>query len=814
MSAKWQRSKRWDDEFFPPWAWPAKALLRAFSSISLAVVLLSFVLLYGVLASIPIGLLAQIPTWLIIVGTLLATKAAFLGVALLLVRRGLLGSRRSVRFAATFGVILVVGAGAIALWLEFIWPALRHDPISGRGIQLFPAFVESYKATTLRRLPAFEMTEGEFYAWWPLRLVLFLFVANMITATVRRIEFKFVNLGVLTVHTGIIILTLGSIHYQNLKEEGDVLLLASSTPNTPGPAVAQFMDRTKPALWAKLDDRGWSAMPIQGLPRYNEYGADIGARAFDLDLPDIPPVNGDDPLDLRIIGFGSYVEMHDGWTPQLTAPDNVRAAPLVDLEIISSIPDDDGVSEPRVVAELHLPSSSPVDRAIDIGGALNVEHVPQDDRRWAWLDVELPEETLFALATPDGNGGFSATPVAPGAVVQSGDYSIRVRSIHPTPPFPIITPGYEGATSSVAILDVTGSDGETFERWVFHRYPELNQDIHGTRDDGRPNRTPADPSLQIGLIDANMMQVFVRPGEALVRLPGGSVERFKKLEPGATVPLAPMVSLRMAETWAHAERVERPIVVPAVDRQKDFVGTHDRAAVQIELSDSSGWRETVWLPFSRFMNVAMGTDRTIELPDGRSLQLAFSRAPRPLPGMTMQLVDFEMVPYPHSDIPRDYMSKVRVHDGVRQDSYTQVTRLNRPLIHRVPYRWDDERPAVANLLATIVNVIAPNRYKFSQAGWDAEGWRETAALAAAGQQDRPRASFTILGVGNNPGIHIIALGGVLVCLGTPWAFYVKPWLLRRKRDRLKSEHAARLETVASSASAVAIDTPELVRTSS
>jgi hypothetical protein len=48
------------------------------------------------------------------------------------------------------------------------------------------------------------------------------------------------------------------------------------------------------------------------------------------------------------------------------------------------------------------------------------------------------------------------------------------------------------------------------------------------------------------------------------------------------------------------------------------------------------------------------------------------------------------------------------------------------------------------------------------------------------------ARFTILGVGNQPGIHIIAAGGILMAVGTPWAFYVKPWLVRRRRDRLKA----------------------------
>jgi hypothetical protein len=40
-------------------------------------------------------------------------------------------------------------------------------------------------------------------------------------------------------------------------------------------------------------------------------------------------------------------------------------------------------------------------------------------------------------------------------------------------------------------------------------------------------------------------------------------------------------------------------------------------------------------------------------------------------------------------------------------------------------------------------------------------------------------------VGNNPGIHVIAFGGILMGMGIPWAFYVKPWLVQREKKRLQ-----------------------------
>jgi hypothetical protein len=57
-----------------------------------------------------------------------------------------------------------------------------------------------------------------------------------------------------------------------------------------------------------------------------------------------------------------------------------------------------------------------------------------------------------------------------------------------------------------------------------------------------------------------------------------------------------------------------------------------------------------------------------------------------------------------------------------------------------------------------------------------------------GLLDKPRVSFTILGVGNNPGIHVIAFGSILISLGIPWAFYFKPYLVRKEKQRLAELH--------------------------
>ena len=133
MSRKWQETKRRDDEFFPSWAWPVKKLLRAFSSISLAVTLLGFVGLYAVLASIPIGLLATIPTYLLVAITLFAPLAGVAVVVLVGTTRLLPGISRANRFVIRFVLLITLGAGVVSLWATYAYPPMRYDAGTGTG---------------------------------------------------------------------------------------------------------------------------------------------------------------------------------------------------------------------------------------------------------------------------------------------------------------------------------------------------------------------------------------------------------------------------------------------------------------------------------------------------------------------------------------------------------------------------------------------------------------------------------------------------------------------------------------------------------
>jgi len=832
-------------------------LLRLFSSVWLGVGLLCCVALYAVLASVPIGLLAKIPTLLVVGATLVLTVAVVAVLPAAGVRRAMQGRGvgSGAKFAGTLGAVLVLGGAAVWLWVTLVWPHLRYDARGGHGFMLFAEFVERNKAVTLRRLPGIEMSELEFYAWWPLRVVLLLFVSNMVIATVRRIEFTFKNIGVLSVHTGIVSIALGSVYYSALKREGDTVLIAGEPDArgnpTPGPPQDRFFDNTRVALYVG-DGRVREQRLLTDVPRYNDYGlervdAPAGTKTAwelamrravpadsrrPLGVPVVPNPSraGVDPsLNFRIVGYAEYAEGAQDWVqddPSTGLPGSgVRAGePLNPLRLVYMVDQrsqaQDALSRP-VLAYTMLPNS-PARRIADSQIAVEYtmgSRAGMTDQRWRDLAEPLPSGTNAALVVeiPGAPGGpfRTAYAVREGAHIEVGQtgYTLEVRQVLDKPPFPIITPGYRDAPSSVAIVRVTQPDGTGFDRWVYHRFPEISQDMLDEKNErGMPKRRDADPAIRLSFIDAApIVQVyFDEPSgdadggrvRALVRRRGGDATVIDDVAAsGGTVDLAPGVVLRLGERWANARSIERPEPVPAAQRDKSMVGTHEMAMLCVEVSHDlpgrEGWKKLVWLPFTKYTDVGQDQERTVELPDGRRISLAFGRYQHRLPGFAVQLVDFKMIAYDNRGSPRDYQSVLRVTPiddpamsggATSFQAFEHVAKLNEPLT--APFHWSDRRSWLGNVFGRLASGLSADQFKFSQAGWDQTGWMRSQQETDRGLRPRPLASFTILGVGNNPGIHIIAGGAILMGLGIPWAFYVKPWLVRREKQRIQREVAA------------------------
>lgn len=70
----------------------------------------------------------------------------------------------------------------------------------------------------------FELTEFEYFNHWIFLALIAAFCLSLTAATVFRIAFNRINLGVITVHSGLLVLALGCVLYFGRKIEGDVLL--------------------------------------------------------------------------------------------------------------------------------------------------------------------------------------------------------------------------------------------------------------------------------------------------------------------------------------------------------------------------------------------------------------------------------------------------------------------------------------------------------------------------------------------------------------------------------------------------------------
>jgi hypothetical protein len=108
--------------------------------------------------------------------------------------------------------------GSAGLWLPGSFGGLidRHIWIHHIEFLYIP-----WTQVHIRQSPWLEMTEFEWFHWWPFYLNIALICANLIVATLRRIPLNVVNLGVWMIHTGIIVLAVGSVMYFGTKLEGD-----------------------------------------------------------------------------------------------------------------------------------------------------------------------------------------------------------------------------------------------------------------------------------------------------------------------------------------------------------------------------------------------------------------------------------------------------------------------------------------------------------------------------------------------------------------------------------------------------------------
>ncbi|MEM7681424.1 MAG: hypothetical protein AAF288_05665 [Planctomycetota bacterium] len=804
MSEKYRRVKQADLALPAPVRW----LTRAFSSIRMSVTLLTLVALYGLFASVPLPLIAGGAAYALI-GMGWVGVAAGLWWALLK-----LVAPDAPRAAKATGYLLV-GAGAV---VAAVFTCIRfyHDVLTEQ-----PWWLE-HRATTVYRLPGVEMTELEFYSAWPMKLLLGLFVCNMVWATVRRIAFNVPNLGVLTVHTGIVTMALGAMAYGSFKLEGDMLLPRADLDAEQAGFRRYVYDRNDPALYVGLNGAVPTMFSLKGeLPRYNDYEPD----ALSIPLhgrPDFANRFGPE-LRVTVSGFYSYAEMVRDLVPAATDPAHNPgdgAPGLVVSRGLRDQPDPD---------HIHLLRANRPDESGYVEDGLIVEMpLEVDPQRRAELLASIDGAT--GLVIQAGRSDSAVTDQEPFArAVQPGDAfdvdvsgaTLRVRVLATGDyPFPFSTPGYQRAQDTCAVLHL--SDGQGYEaiRFAMHRFPEVAQDfVYDPDAPGAPPQAPDLSAIQPGAVQAMLGQLgglqrsdpdprfriaFANDNFLQYRLVplDPQMTRFDLFMRGQRLPALvqpiafspdpaqrqlPLGSTQPGAPWLHLMRavpdavpVLRPVAVDKAARQSREEGTHLHAILPVRVervNPSTGdtlFSQRVFLRHTLYADDhRIDLSRSVDVPGVGRVNIIFSRVRYPMPFM-VRLTDFQREMFPGSDDTRDFIASLEVverGEGRQVSDPTALTaRMNNPAHFQ---------PASGPFYLSTV--------KLSQNQWD-PGDPELAP-AEKNQRDAQgrfvnQQRWSVVGVSNNVAIQVIAGGLILVLLGIPWAFYVKPWIMRRRRAAL------------------------------
>ena len=149
------------------------------------------------------------------------------------------------------------------------------------------------------------------------------------------------------------------------------------------------------------------------------------------------------------------------------------------------------------------------------------------------------------------------------------------------------------------------------------------------------------------------------------------------------------------------------------------------------------WQQDHYVPFLPL--AIRGLAHCVELPGGRRVFMSFSRFRRPL-GAAVRIRSVRYETFPASEMPKDYICQLEITAAGR--TRAEMLRLNAP--------------------------VMVGRYRVFQGPWSPTG-------------KDPQQIFLV--VGSRPGLWLVWLGCAMVCLGLPYAFYVKPLIVRRGAQR-------------------------------
>ncbi len=635
----------------------------------------------------------------------------------------------------------------------------------------------------------FEMDEMAFFNAWPLKLLMMLLVLNLCVVTFTRIPFTVPRYGVWCVHAGIVTLIFGMAFYYKHKVEGMAIIPVGGT-------ATHYYDRWERALYVKVGTQPVDQISLPGLPRFNAYSADLkntgrldrstlrdrAATIASIDdkgkvsrVPLSKWMGLKDEIHFDIVGYHPYAELETSYVerPGGTPGLRVTATDLGTGESMSG----------------HVLADFGPDSTLDLGTVvLNHRHVTPD----VLAGVRDAVSQMHALRVTLGNGEPAVIPVDVGREVTAGDYRLVIESYDPA--FPTMSREIVSMITMM-VYPPEASGIKPFRRQVIQGRDKPTDWLQGTPDAGPiglRQSEPLDNNIKVeyrftdpfrlappgGLNQGGQARTTVFTadnGEGLVVSTGitrkadavGLINGRGQFEvPPIKAPFADAVmgSPRRVEfTYSPSiRRVDKITDVPPAKRVRNLGESGVMQVVEVKVT-AGDWSQVFAVPYSPWAWDIANQWRgpTILLPGARvPIQLQLGNNRLQLPGR-VTLDRFELVNYmggsaDTAGIFRDFKSHVTLSYGdgiVRKD----VAHMNNPI-----YFGGDP----------IFNT-GDSFWTLFQSQWDPEGQR-----------------WTVLGVGNRPGIWAMTIGCVLMSVGLLYAFYVKPLVIRSMKRKALEKAAA------------------------
>ena len=631
----------------------------------------------------------------------------------------------------------------------------------------------------------FEMDELAFFNAWPLKTLMFLLVVTLITVTLQRIPFTPPRYGVWMVHIGIITLIAGgAYHYMN-KLEGAVLIPLNAS-------VTRYYDRWERALFLKTDG-AVARVSLPDLPRFHSYSreqanADYLDRSSLRNLSMAIPRPGGAPqtaaealgvkdVSFNIVAYWPYATIRTRLVDDPTSTARGFTTTLPDLET------NEQMTRVLFASDLRYQKF--------VWGDLEFEHRPAESQGAIDTAIRAANELHKLDITLKGVAQQSFVEVGQAISIGQTGYAVVIESFNPR------FPAMDGQIVPLLTMMVK-TPTQTFRRQVIPGRDKPTDWLLGAPDAsplGTRQTTPLDVDLKIAYTFKDADELFPQAEGALAKYifytlsdgsdatvisvghnessvvqtvnASGILKIIKPLPDSAMLEIASgkkvdRMSANVMFRPAIRAKVEQFVdQTPKEKRDRDEGVSGRRQVVRVRSvgADASGkpFEVETLVGFNERPLHSPWQGGLLEIPGMNSItQLQLANIDRMLPAR-ITLDKFEAEAYggfeaTQARMLRDFRSTISITDTATGQKKTDIVYLNSPVKY-------DTRPMWRQWLFG-------TQWIFFQSGWDNQNEQ-----------------FTILGIGNRPGVGAMTIGCIFITVGIFYAFYIKPMLIKRMKAK-------------------------------